>query len=113
MYLIITRSSSPRIPGKEDKAIARISSTHPGNSASVVVDNLRLAVHYIPFSCPGDDAGAFNACWQALRDYGMALDPEGRVYPGGCFDVTGFGVFFPRFEKERLERCDMTPEVIA
>lgn len=113
MHLIITRSSSPCIPGKEDKAIARISSAHPGQGASVIVDNLCHAVHYVPFSCPGNDAAAFNACWQALRDYGLALDPEGRVYPGGAFDVTGFGVFWPRFEQERLQRGDMTPDVIA
>lgn len=112
MYLIITRNNHTT-PGKEDKAIARISSTHPGNSASVVVDNLRRAVHYIPFSCPGDDAGAFNACWQALRDYDMSLDAGGRVYPTGAFDVTGFSAFWPRFEEERLQRGDMTPDVIA
>ena len=111
MYLIVSRSFHPR-NGEEDKADARICAKAPAGLFITVEDRDCGAIRYVAHYAEGDDAQAFNACWDALKAYGMTLDPEGRVYPTGGFDVTGFQAFLPQFLAEQERRGIVTPEVV-
>lgn len=111
MYLIVSRSFHPR-NGEEDKADARICAKAPAGLFITVRDTRVQAVKYVAHYAPGDGAEAFNACFDALRRYGMTLDPEGRVYPTGGFDVRGFQAFLPQFLAEQERRGIVTPEVV-
>ncbi len=109
MYLIISRSFTPR---NEDKAIANICAEAPASTYTTVEDAACRAVRRVAFFAEGDGAEAFNACFNALKEYGMALDPDGRVYPTGAFDVTGYTKFLPKFMAEQESRGIVSPEVI-